>query len=250
MIILIQFGILNTIWHSKYNDNGNGGHDEVGTDGLYHLTFDLGNIYTFESFSYTPRQTGGTNGRFVEYWLYTGNTREIHDKNLENNYYIGHNEITYSSDSDRSTQYINLGKEYKARYVTIVGRSGDKYGSCADFKLYCGHEVNTLNRNGWQIESNTEYSARPIEEAIDGNLTTRWHSNYDNNGPIDSKPYLITIDLGSSQEFQSFSYTPRQDIQQTSGRITRYELYYGDDKDSLNTSAESGTNPALSGTFE
>ena len=86
-----------------------------------------------------------------------------------------------------------------------------------------------LSSANWTIkasseELNGEYS--PAIYAIDNNVSTYWHSEYDEAQP--AYPHYLIIDFGEASTVAGFKYLPRQDGL-NSGIILRYEFYVSND---------------------
>ncbi len=93
--------------------------------------------------------------------------------------------------------------EHTARYVQVVLTTGVNYWwSIDEFNIYtsdCYAPVtgNALNRAGWIASSNTTYSANGAPAlALDGNLSTRFSSNGDQEAGMAYK-----VDMGAPQTF-------------------------------------------------
>ena len=76
--------------------------------------------------------------------------------------------------------------------------------------------------------------------AIDGNPSTFWHSQYSGTTPIPGYPHEIQLDLGAGSELTGFTYLPRQDGN-VNGRIAGYEIYISDSVNDWGTVVASGT---------
>jgi beta-galactosidase len=62
--------------------------------------------------------------------------------------------------------------------------------------------------------------------AIDGQTSNFWHSQWQNAQP--SFPHRLVIDLGKSTAISGFRYVPRAGNNQVAGRIKDYRVYIGD----------------------
>ena len=101
-----------------------------------------------------------------------------------------------------------------------------------------------LDRANWTATTNsynfaTGASDGPASNLIDGNTASIWHTNYGGGvGPQNyAGGYYVLFDLGGSQNFWAFSYTPRQD-NATNGDIKGYELYASTSEETLEADAE------------
>ena len=91
-----------------------------------------------------------------------------------------------------------------------------------------------LDRTGWTAQADSYHNAYgpsdgPASNLLDGNLDSIWHTNYGGGTGDQSYPYEVIIDLNGSKTFSCFSYTPRQQGEDTNGNIKGYELHYTTD---------------------
>ena len=91
-----------------------------------------------------------------------------------------------------------------------------------------------LDRTGWTAQADSYHNASgpsdgPASNLLDGNLDSIWHTNYGGGTGDQSYPYEVIIDLNGSKTFSCFSYTPRQQGEDTNGNIKGYELHYTTD---------------------
>ena len=91
-----------------------------------------------------------------------------------------------------------------------------------------------LDRTGWTAQADSYHNAYgpsdgPASNLLDGNLDSIWHTNYGGGTGDQSYPYEVIIDLNGSKPFSCFSYTPRQQGEDTNGNIKGYELHYTTD---------------------
>ena len=89
-----------------------------------------------------------------------------------------------------------------------------------------------LAHDGWKATAGSEETSEesaPASAAIDGNISTIWHSNYsDNNKKADITNNLrneFTIDFGQAVILNKFEYVPRVSGN-SNGVITKYRLLY------------------------
>ena len=92
--------------------------------------------------------------------------------------------------------------------------------------IVTGDESRALNRNGWTAtacsempEGNGDSNAAA---AIDGNMGTWWHSNYNGQDDHDGSNHYIAIDFGKEETFSSFELTGRAG---SNGDVSKYHLY-------------------------
>lgn len=129
----------------------------------------------------------------------------------------------------------------------LVGDAGDGgYNDRADWanlQVTCGASPATVPNGPWPhyvatsaetataSSSNTGY---PASNAIDGSLTTLWHSEF---SPVHAPlPVSITIDLGATRTVDGLTYQPRLDGD-TTGTITAYTVQLSSDGTNYTTTA-------------
>ena len=103
--------------------------------------------------------------------------------------------------------------------------------------------VPALDRTGWTAVADSYHNASgasdgPGSNLLDGNLDSIWHTNYGGGTGDQAYPYEVVIDLNGSKEFCCFSYTPRQQGEDTNGNIKGYELWYTTDGSNWTKCAE------------
>ena len=94
--------------------------------------------------------------------------------------------------------------------------------------------VPALDRTGWTATADSRQNASgasdgPAQNLLDGDVNSIWHSNYGGGVGRQSYPYEVVIDLNGSKTFSCFSYTPRQQGEETNGNIKGYEFWYTTD---------------------
>ena len=133
----------------------------------------------------------------------------------------------------------------------VVGDAGDGgYNDRADWaglQVTCGAPVATVPNGPWpkfvspQDESASASSANagyPASNAVDGDLTTLWHSQF---SPVhDPLPISYTIDLKSVQSVTGLTYQPRLDGDPT-GTITGYTIETSTDGVTFSAAGPAGT---------
>lgn len=84
---------------------------------------------------------------------------------------------------------------------------------------------NTLTRSGWTVRADSEETAREngsAANAIDGNNTTMWHTEWSASNP--PPPHNIVIDLHATPSLGGLRYLPRQGGT-NNGTIARYKIF-------------------------
>ena len=79
----------------------------------------------------------------------------------------------------------------------------------------------SISQAGWTVTADSANSGNPASNAIDGNNSTFWHTEYNpTNVPL---PHMITVDMGQSYLIGSTTYLPRQDGQ-SDGNIGQHQI--------------------------
>lgn len=127
-------GNVNSIWHSKYNENGAKGDQEY----PHNVVIKFNKSETFQSFSYTPRKEGETtNGNIKGYKLYASTKAEKLDFESEEwGEPIAEGEFEYDG---TNPIYVNLKEACTATQIKLVATSsnnGEKFAGGAEFNLH------------------------------------------------------------------------------------------------------------------
>ena len=111
-----------------------------------------------------------------------------------------------------------------------------------------------INRTGWEATADSYQNASgdsdgPASNLLDGRTESIWHSNYGGSGG-QAFPYNVVITFGKDVTFQSFSYTPRQEGENTNGNIKGYKLYASTAETELDYASDKWGEPIVEGNFE
>lgn len=113
-----------------------------------------------------------------------------------------------------------------------------------------------INRTGWEATADSYQNASgdsdgPASNLLDGRTESIWHSNYGGAGQGDQDyPHNVVITFGKDVTFQSFSYTPRKEGENTNGNIKGYELYASTASEKLDYASKDWGEPIAKGNFE
>lgn len=117
--------------------------------------------------------------------------------------------------------------------------------------------LEAINRDGWTATADSYQNASgdsdgPASNLLDGRTESIWHSNYGGGtGQGDQDyPHNVVITFGKDVTFQSFSYTPRKEGENTNGNIKGYELYASTASEKLDYSSKDWGEPIAKGDFE
>lgn len=99
-------------------------------------------------------------------------------------------------------------------------------------------KVNPLGSSGWTATASDHESGYPASNAIDGDSTTFWHSQYTPTAaPL---PHSITIDMHATNYVSGLTYLPRQDGLYN-GNIGRYSISVSRDGTNWSAPVATGT---------
>lgn len=112
-----------------------------------------------------------------------------------------------------------------------------------------------INRTGWEATADSYQNASgdsdgPASNLLDGRTESIWHSNYGGGSGGQAFPYNVVITFGKDVTFQSFSYTPRQEGENTNGNIKGYKLYASTAETELDYASDKWGEPIVEGNFE
>jgi alpha-galactosidase len=139
----------------------------------------------------------------------------------------------------QATKNVTVNVSGVSVLALVVGDAGDgTYNDRADWadpQLTCSGPPATAPDGPWPhyVPSTTETATAssandgyPASNAIDGDLTTLWHSEF---SPVHAPlPISLTIDLGSATPIYGLTYQPRLDGTPT-GTITSYQVEVSSD---------------------
>ena len=115
--------------------------------------------------------------------------------------------------------------------------------------------LEAIDRTGWKAEADSYYnpsgpSDGPASNLLDNNVDSIWHSNYGGGTGDENYPHNVVITFGKDVTFQSFSYTPRKEGENTNGNIKGYKLYASTAENKLDYESEDWGEPIAEGNFE
>ncbi len=222
-----------TIWHSEWSSATVSKHP-------HHVIFNLGASYELSELHYLPRQDGITNGNVAKYSIYVSNDGTNWGSAVATGTFTtgsGEKKVVFSS---KTGQYVKFVAESEvngnpwacASEINFVGSkatasSGTGVIPYSQMKVVSYSSQETTKENG------------AASNAIDGNQSTKWHTQY--SGTIAAYPHNMVISLGSSRTVSGFRYLPRQDGG-TNGTVARYSIYVSQD-------GKTWGNPVASGAF-
>ncbi|MFL0266812.1 TIM-barrel domain-containing protein [Candidatus Clostridium radicumherbarum] len=138
----------------------------------------------------------------------------------------------------KDTSYIHEGLPSDTEYTYEV-RAVNSKGTSDWSQVYTARTKLDRYRNVVKNISITcsasDQPGTPIQNAVDGDDTTLWHTTWG----ISQTPMSVTMDLKAVYDIDKFEYTPRTDA--GNGTITKYDFSYSVDGKSWKTAITDGT---------
>jgi beta-galactosidase len=130
------------------------------------------------------------------------------------------------------SQRIEFPDPLRGRFFSLEAldaHDGGKSASIADLSIL-GPDGKPLSSQLWTIASvsseETEAGATGAGNAIDGQISHYWHSQWKSAQP--AHPHWIVIDLGREEDIGGFVYVPRQGTAaDATGRIRNFQVHIG-----------------------
>ncbi|MCR6702986.1 MAG: discoidin domain-containing protein [Dokdonella sp.] len=205
-------GSPSTMWHSSWEDR------------YYfpqYVHIDLGANRIVNQVKYLPRQdqlsdpVGGKNGVITDYRIET---------RVAGGDWVGVGSGSWPIDMTEKHAFF---PPRQARFIRLVALSGfNGFASAAELSAdHLGPSTGTLTAPVSAFASSVYATGFEASKAIDGNLSTMWHSSVMQQWTY---PQHVTLDLGSIKTVKSLTYVPRKDqITDLAGRngvIKSYNL--------------------------
>lgn len=204
---------LNTFWHTQWS-GANPGYP-------HHFTVDLNDIVKISKIECFRRKND--NRGQTKFQIYTS---------LDGTNFTLQG--TYSYDPNLASQVYNISSLPLARYVKYVATEGqDFFAFLAELDIY-GQNASEISKKDWTISSfSTEEPAEanwgpPIQgraaAAIDGDLTTFWHSQWDEAQP--GYPHWFVVDMKQKVKILAVECFRRQN---NNNGQTKFKIYTSND---------------------
>lgn len=211
------------------------------------LTVDFGREVSINSLVYTPRFAEGGYGYECTGQIYAA---ELLAK--QGDTWVKVKDLTFKKGKDAGKQTVALDRELKTSAIRIKVTSSyfwkpdaqEKYANIAEIDLLDAQGQSLVHAGGdasdWSVEtsSNQQGDGGGPEALIDGDVTTYWHSRYNENGTgtTSKMPVNVTIDRGESvAPFQTVMYRSRgiSGGQPGNGSWKKFKVYASDSRDDL-----------------
>ena len=108
--------------------------------------------------------------------------------------------------------------------IPVVGAESEEYASVP---------ISSISANSNRGNDND------ITMAIDGNINTIWHSDWNNKFKKDEQKYEVVLDLGAVREISRLTYAPRQSDQ--NGTCYMYSIYTGENSEAIDNKVAVGS---------
>jgi hypothetical protein len=107
---------------------------------------------------------------------------------------------------------------------------GKEFAAVAELALLDA-QGKVIDQSSWTIAyASSEEAAREdgsALNAINGQASDYWHTAWSTKPPHPKHPHRIVVDLGVTAAIGGFRYTPRQGLDNVTGRIRNYNVYVG-----------------------
>lgn len=175
--------------------------------------------------------------------------------------YDGWTDITIEASETEAAQTLTVTDGGEYRYLRLYNPN-TWYGNIGELELYGAYSKTEydeeedgyirLGRTNFSAEANSVNSADPASNAIDGDLSTNWHSSwaassltkFDRDGDPDGEkpPYMLTVDMGDEKLVSRYIYDSRTYVHgksgSTNGIVTKFELQTSLDAEQWTTVAK------------
>jgi len=218
-------GDLSTIWHTAYNPSI--------APMPHRLDITLPSRHVIEKLTYTPRQTGGTNGNIANYEVSVSGDGVTWGSPIASG--------TFSTGTAEKTVTFTPVVTRYVRLRATSAQNGTAYAAAAEVGLYGRpYTPAALPKAGWtatadSAETTSENGA--AGNAVDGNTATIWHTAYSSG--IAPMPHQIDVKMEATHIIDTLEYLPRQSG--TNGTIAAYQVFVSTDGTNWGTAVASGT---------
>ncbi|MCJ1310119.1 hypothetical protein MMC25_003780 [Agyrium rufum] len=216
-----------TFWHSQYTPT---------LAPLPHnITINMGNSYLVNGFSYLPRQDASSNGNIGQHTIQLSLDGVTWGAPVASGTWLNDNTLKQTFFASTPAKFVRLSAQTEAE------GAGNQWSAAAELNVLTAPDPN-LPRNNWVVSADSAEPApqfHPASSAVDGAITTYWHTQYDG-GSIPALPHYFTIDQGSAIAVSGLTYLPRPDSTGANGRVGQYNIQYSTDGTTWVTAA-SGT---------
>ena len=198
-----------TFWHTEWSPV---------TPTLPHwLIVDMQNPYMVNGYEYLPRQDGSDHGNVGQHTI---------DLSLDNVTWTTAASGTWTDDATIKTTYFSPAPARFVRLSCLSAAGAGEVWSGADEVNVLTNPHSAVSRTNWAVtvDSQEQQAGESYNgtEAIDGAVTTYWHTDWTNTSP--GFPHYFTIDQGTAVTIGGLSYLPRPDSTGPNGRIGQYQV--------------------------
>ncbi len=214
-----------TFWHTQWEDASPGHPHEI--------IIELSRACKIKGFTYLPRQDGGVNGTIKEYeFSVSDDGKGFGEAVKKGTFAEGMEKKTVNFDA-RQCKFIKL--------KALSEINGEAWTSAAEIGIVEATEggAGKPKLKFVKVDSQeTEGEDGKGSNAVDGNLETFWHTQWQEANP--SHPHEILIELDPPCKIKGFTYLPRQD-EGVNGSIKDYEFYVSADSEDFGKPVKKGS---------
>ena len=161
-------------------------------------------------------------------------------------------ERTFSTEGQKLSTTEIVNKRTDGGETTFTPQKGSEEFVVKKTKEKTALEA--IDRSGWEATADSYHNSEgpsdgPASNLLDGDNSSIWHTNYGGGTGDSAFPYNVVITFGKDVTFQSFSYTPRQEGEDTNGNIKGYKLYASTEATKLDYDSDKWGEPIAEGDF-
>ncbi|CAF1181198.1 unnamed protein product, partial [Adineta steineri] len=199
-----------TFWHTEW--------DPIDVPMPHNITIDMKTNYIVHGISYFPRQDGNSNGNWGGHAIYLSTDGKTWGSPVAKG--------TWLDDANLKSTFFS---GTLARYILciILFEAGNRgpWASAAEIQVLNVPGLgDSLSRTTWVVKADSQETiSEPGQatNAIDGDTSTIWHTQY--SGTTPPLPHTYTIDQKTATTVDSLAYMPRQDGN-ANGRIGNFTV--------------------------
>ncbi len=231
-------GNVKTMWHSYYKEQDGKAVDK--TPAPFTIDIELPEESVVKGFTYVPRQDN------ISGYVFNWEAYKVNDDGTEQK--LG--EGTFANDAEAKSA---IWAEESMKKIRIVFTKTSGVGTCAELYLIGKGESGVkstsgssekedsapltpnVNAQGWVVTSSSEKSWAPGIKALDGDMATYWHTDYEEaDGKVlsrDDPPHSLYITFPEKKVITGFAIHPRQGSDSKAGIVEKCNFYVSDSDD-------------------
>ena len=225
---------MNTFWHSKYKIG-----DGEKTSLPHYVTVDMGVVNQFTTLRFTSRNY---HPKDIKFYYSTDNVNwtEISRTDIGNVNNNNSKDIDLS-DVDISARYFKFSIEslYNGNYADVKDIKLGTKDSNNSFSALSRATWNVIGFSSQEWRNNSEkytpnYPTGFARHILDNNNNSYWETQRANGQATESNPQFITVNLGSSYDFNSIQFEIRTTANRSFKDVTIFGSQYSPKTDYIN----------------